>query len=150
SWEEHVVLAYQLAQGRDPTPLELQQLSGLRDELGLSRSAALALALRGSAPELSWERAAQLAAQPTAFRSGPRTRQLAARLAATPRAQALAPLRRAAALRAAPAALALATAPPAAAAPAAPETYHTYYGYLHAHSYLSDGTGWPTEAYAYA
>lgn len=31
-----------------------------------------------------------------------------------------------------------------------PETYTTYYGQLHNHSYLSDGTGTPEEAYTYA
>jgi len=38
SWDEHVVLAYKLAQGREPTPLEFFLLRACREDIGMNRS----------------------------------------------------------------------------------------------------------------
>jgi hypothetical protein len=149
TWDEHVVLTYRAAQGRDPSALELQVLRGLRDEIHLPRSAALAIALRGEATELAWERVRTLRAARRDFRSSLRTRETAARLLTIPRDEALRPLRRGDRASTATATAPTATAPASVAA-APPVHYSVYYGYLHAHSGLSDGKGKPEDAYVYA
>jgi hypothetical protein len=40
SWDEHVALAYKLAQGREPTALEFFLLRAFREDIGMKRSTA--------------------------------------------------------------------------------------------------------------
>jgi hypothetical protein len=87
SWDEHVVLAYQLSQGRSPTPLEAYLLRALRDDIGLSRSAVLSVALRGDRPYPTWSQCRALARRIGAshFRTNQDTSSLARNLAAVRR-----------------------------------------------------------------
>ena len=54
SWDEHVVLCYGLAHGREPAPEELLLLRGYREDLGIAHSTALSFVLRGRMPALTW------------------------------------------------------------------------------------------------
>jgi len=134
---EQIVLAYEWAQQRPPTPEEFHILLGLWHDLGLKSSEVLAFAIRGSRPEITWEMCAEfLARKSPAAQSSPRMKALAQDLMNTP----VLPQLPKAAPSPPPA------RPPAKDAPGA--AYNTYFGYLHAHSELSDGTGTPEEAYA--
>jgi hypothetical protein len=148
SWDEHVVLAYRLAQGRDPTALEFFVLRALRDQIGFTRSAALSVALRGSAAAPTWAQCRDLVQRvgPHNLKADESVTQSAQRLAAVPLWQIAQALKE------------TAPAPPVQPAVALPDTdpelagvrYNFYFGYLHAHSELSDGTGTALEAYTYA
>ncbi len=148
SWDEHVVLAYRLAQGRDPAVLEFFLLRALHDDTAFARSAALSVALRGSQLRPTWEQCRDLArrAGPAAWTVDDSVRQAAQRLAAVPLWQIAQALEEAAPDLAPQPAAALPDTDPALAGVA----LNTYFGYLHAHSGLSDGTGTPLEAYTYA
>ncbi len=148
SWTEHLVLSYQLAQGRYPTRLEFYTLRALGDHTPLSRSAVLSIALRGEELAPTWT---QLQTFVERVRLAdwvvtPAVRQRAIELSQSTPAQIAAELN-----------ARLATQP--AVTPQMPhsrpvwtanEEYNVYYGYLHAHSELSDGEGTPDEAYSYA
>ncbi|MCI0505927.1 MAG: hypothetical protein L0Z73_07415 [Gammaproteobacteria bacterium] len=56
TWYEHVVLAYNLALGRNPEVLEAVLLTELHHSIGLPRSAVLSVALRGKQFSPSWAR----------------------------------------------------------------------------------------------
>ncbi len=148
SWGEHVVLSYRLAGQRDPTALEFYLLGALRDEIGFARSAVLSVALRGSEAMPTWAQCRDLGARvgPDDFRPDQSVTQAAERLAAVPLWQIAQALKEAVPdLSAQPAAALPESDPPQMGVP-----YKTYFGYLHAHSELSDGTGTPLQAYTYA
>jgi len=145
SWDEHVVLAYKLAQGREPTPLEFFLLRACREDIGMNRSTALSVALRGKARRPTWAqcRAFLSRVRVSDFRADQGVREVARRLSAVPRSEII----RAVKQMAKPAQLdhpgkQIQVEPPVAGVP-----YNTYFGYLHAHSELSDGEGSPNDAY---
>jgi hypothetical protein len=141
TWEEHLVLTYERAAGRLPTPVEAAVLTGLRARIGLPRSAVLAIALRGESGGADRERLRAFAgsAEPRDFVPDPGT---AARLPRVSPETLRALLRKQlAGRRAAPGP----AAPAVEAGPA--DGYSIYFGYLHAHSALSDGEGDPLDAY---
>ncbi|MEW5988805.1 MAG: DUF3604 domain-containing protein [Chloroflexota bacterium] len=149
TWDEHYVLVYQVAQGRPPTPLEFFTLRGLRQEVLMSRSGALSVALRGQAFFPTWSQLRDFVnrADQSSFRVNVQVQEIARQLAATPTAE----------LRAAVEALTASTPDQTASQPinlpqpVANGLYNTYYGFLHAHSHLSlDATGDPADAYAMA
>jgi hypothetical protein len=153
SWDEHVVMVYRLTQGREPSPLEFFLLRRFREEIGMRRSTVLSVALRGEAPYLTWAhcRAFLNRVKVSDFQVDPEVRGIARRLAAVPRSEILEMLK--------PMAenaqidrfrRRLQVEPPLLDAKSDYKPYNTYFGYLHAHSELSDGEGDPVEAYTYA
>jgi hypothetical protein len=148
SWAEHILLVYELVQGREPTPLEFHLLGALRADIGFQRSDALSVALRGPEPFPSWDQCREFLARVdfSHFRPGPAVTRAAQRLAAVPRAEVLATVRETASRASRPG-----PAPAPQAEPPQPGVeYNTYFGFLHAHSELSDGEGSALEAYTYA
>jgi len=148
SWDEHVVLSYRLAQRRDPTVLEFFLLRALHDDTGLSRSGALSAALRGSEAVPTWAQCRDLVgrAGPANWGVDDSVKQTAERLAAVPLWQVAQALKEAAP----DPGLQTAVSAPDGEPPVPGARYNTYFGHLHAHTGLSDGTGTPMEAYTYA
>lgn len=163
SWDEHLVLTYRKVRGRTPDPLEAFVLTRLHNEIGLPRSAVLSHLIRENSDTPGWDRLASFLKQSGSgdFVPDPEDRTIARGLgAAYPKA--LSDLARQMNLGEA--------APPADGSDlrswlrllrdrrspqhVAPLTVHQdfsiYFGYLHAHSELSDGTGDPLEAYQFA
>jgi hypothetical protein len=148
SWDEHVVLVYKLAQGRMPSPLEFFLLGAFREDIGMTRSAALSVALRGEALYPTWEqcRAFLNRVSVSDFQADQEVREMARQLAAVPRSQIVEIVKQMAeAAEIDRPRKKLEIEPPVANV-----QYNTYFGYLHAHSELSDGEGSPLEAYTYA
>jgi len=159
TWAEHVVLAYEATQGREPTAFEFQLLAMFHDKGGIKWSNVLAVALCGDGTEISWDQCRQFAAKASIeqFKATPATTSAAQKLLSTSAAEvekAFADDQQEA-LNAEPFSnlksqisdLSSQSLPD----PGPPgEVYNTYFGYLHAHSNLSDGQGTPLEAYTYA
>ncbi len=150
SWEEHVVLCYRLAQDRDPTPVELAFLDRLRLDPGLTRSEVLALALGRGEEAVDWAGSRRFLAEHSkdSFRPDASAAAAARQLKETPAAALAEALNAAEKPREALEAPSggdhrHATSEPGVA-------YQTYFGFLHAHSHLSDGEGGAQEAYAFA
>ena len=136
---EQIVLAYEWAQGRTPTPDEFHSLLGLWPELGLKPSDLLSFAIRGNERAITWDMCRDFVARKSArLQPSARTKALAAELLNTPpgKDEGRGPSK--------------ASAGRAAAKSEPGVAYNTYFGYLHAHSELSDGEGSPDEAYASA
>jgi hypothetical protein len=148
SWDEHVVLIYKLTQGREPTPLEFFLLRAFRKDIGMKRSTVLSVALRGKARGLTWAQCRAFLSRVKAsdFQVDSNVREAARRLAAVPFseiAEALKPMTDDAEIDRPPKEFESET-------PVPNVWYNIYFGYLHAHSELSDGEGSPLEAYEYA
>ena len=148
SYAEHVVIAYQRAQHREPTPEEFIVLSVRQGRPIFKRSEVLAMALRRDEAALTWDQCREFLKKrtPKDFRSSAATRAIARQLAKT----SLSSVTQKDILKKAcfpqPA-----QGRKAKTAPVIPgEEYNVYFGYTHAHSGLSDGSGTPEEAYAYA
>ncbi len=148
-WGGHVVLLYQLVSGREPTALEFANLSRLRAEAGLTRSHALALLLADGNTAPNWKQCADFTARvtPNDFQWSSAIQETALRLASVSSDNL--------------ADEAWEDSNDAKFASSADESdtvdastqnavYNTYFGYLHAHSELSDGKGTPLEAYTTA
>lgn len=148
SWDEHIVVSYRLGQGRDPTVVEFTLLRALHENLDLERSSAVSMALRGTEPRTTWDQCRELLARatPDAWHVDDSVRQAVERLAAVPLWQVSQALKE----RQAGAAGQPPEAAPEGEPPVPGIRYHTYFGQLHAHTELSDGTGTPMEAYTYA
>ena len=149
TWEEHIVLAYQLARQRPPTPLEFLFLNLYRQHEPVSRDFALSVALRGQETEISWEQCAAFLRRVTQsdWAVTPLIRAQAAALSTVPRSYLAITLRQ----QIISASREQAIATPRTTTVTQPYTeYNIYYGYLHAHSELSDGQGNPLDDYVYA
>jgi hypothetical protein len=148
SWDEHVILVYRLAQGRVPTPLELFLLGAFREDIGMARSAALSVALRGEVLSTTWAQCRTFLNRVTVsdFQADQEVREMARELAAVPRSQIVEMLKQLADAAEIDRPRKEVQVEP----PVANVQYFTYFGYLHAHSELSDGEGNPLEAYTYA
>jgi hypothetical protein len=149
SWDEHLVLVYSRLQGRAPSPREAALLGLLRRDIGLARSAVLSYALRGDSATPTWEqcRALLRGLGPEDLVPDASTREEAGRLRVSVQG-ALAALVEEARIgrngrESEPVPLSEATG-------RSFEEFSVYFGYLHAHSALSDGEGDPSEAYAFA
>lgn len=148
TWAEHILLSYQLTQGRMPTPSEFVRLDLFRRNTTMSRSDALSIILRGETLETSWEQCRRLISQvtPAHFQPSHELRQLAnsySQIPPTQQAELLQELATPATTKP--------TAAPLAITPATPNgSYNTYFGFLHAQSELSDGEGNIFDAYTYA
>jgi len=151
TWAEHVVLAYEAAQGREPTPYEFQIFVQFYEEGEVARSSVLAAALCGEGTELTWEQCRSFAAKSgrDRFQATDATKATVQRLIATGPA----------ALEAALAEECVDAMEKASFWPSNQdlidldppgEAYNTYFGYLHAHCNFSDGQGTALEAYTYA
>jgi len=151
SWDEHVVLAYKRAQGRMPKPLEMFTIDALRKDIGLSRSDVLSLALRGKQSHPGWAQCRRFIQRIKRrdFLPDRGARDIARQLRQIPRQTLLEMLR-----QTRPEAQGLTDDSQTAALSASTATpyvnYTTYFGYLHAHSELSDGVGSPLQAYDFA
>ncbi len=153
SWEEHVVLCYRLAQNRDPTPVELALLEGVREDPGISRSDVLALALGEEQERDAWAGGRRFLERYdlASFRADAAVTAAARQLTRTEDSDAA--VARALALTAEEARLAAEHVPAERLLPTRSEpgiAYQTYFGFLHAHSHLSDGEGTAEEAYTFA
>lgn len=142
-WDEYVVLLYARLQGRDPTLSEFAALRGLHESIGLKPSEALSLALRGEEafPTYAQIRALLDSEDLGTFVSSTQTRATARELAAKCRTHDWTGE--------------TGTGKPKGKVhgeePDPPNVqYNVYYGYVHAHSALSDGEGTPLEAYMQA
>lgn len=147
TWYEHILLAYRAAHGRDPSALEAYLLTGLRDQIGLTRSEALSIALRGASIGPTWAQVGNLVdnLDATAFVPTAEVTEAAPRLAAAT----LDELRTE--LRAHHRNPAVHLDESYGIEPPVPDVgYQTYFGYMHAHSELSDGEGSAMQAYNYA
>ena len=151
TWEEHVVLCYRLAQDRDPTDLEFVFLEDLRTDPGIRRSQVLALVLGTDEQEVTWETASRFLAlhEGDDFEADETVSAQALRMNRSSRSNVARMLERA-----------TDTTNRAVAhrdagehrhiSSAAGVAYQTYFGFLHAHSHLSDGEGGALEAYEFA
>jgi hypothetical protein len=148
SWDEHVVLVYKLARGREPTPLEFFLLRAFLEDIGMKRSTALSVALRERARRTTWAQCRDFLnrVKISDFRADSDVREAARRLAAVPPseiAEVLKGMTDEAEIDRPRKEVDLET-------PVANVRYKFYFGYLHAHSNLSDGEGDPEDAYVYA
>jgi hypothetical protein len=148
SWDEHVVLVYKLARGRDPTPLEVFLLGAFREDIGMKRSTVLSVALRGSARRTTWAQCRDFLERVklSDFRADLEVTEAARRLATVPLSEIAEGLEEMADD-------AEIDRPPEEFEPETPVPnirYKFYFGYLHAHSELSDGKGDPEYAYRFA
>jgi PKD repeat protein len=145
--DELIVLAYQLAKDRVPTPAEFFVTRAIRDKNSLSAGQVLALVVQGGM-ESMWDDCRAFLGKATldSFRSTPESAALAATLAATPLKDVITEIN-------APVAVLKAAGEQVEKAlpePKAGVEYNIYFGDLHNHSTLSDGSSSETEAYAYA
>ncbi len=148
SWDEHVVLVYKLARGREPTPLEFFLLWALREDIGMKRSTVLSVALREKTRRTTWAQCRDFLKRVklSDFRADSDVREAARRLAAVPAseiAEALKQMTNDGEIDRPPKEFESET-------PVPNVRYKFYFGYLHAHSELSDGEGGPEDAYIYA
>lgn len=143
---ERLVAMYILAHDAPPAPEIFLAIRALIDEWNLGAEEVLSLVIRGDQPRPSWDQCRRFVEgfRGKGLRMDPRARRSAERLAATdPRAIVASVAAKESALQALPG-----DQTPPADAPAAPQSYSTYFGYLHSHSALSlDATGDPYEAY---
>lgn len=152
TWEEHVVLCYQLARGTDPTLVEFTLLVNLCS-LGFSRHTALAMVIAEDQVQPTWAQVREFLTNRSAldFQTTPSTLSTAQALSAVPREQILKAFE-------AEEKKELEVRGPFPAPKTRPNQqkqlpgtqYNTYFGFLHAHSDLSDGRGSADEAYTYA
>jgi hypothetical protein len=149
SWEEHVVLAYRLAADRDPSSLEFFLMRKAHAHLGLSRSDVLSIALRGEEERPSWEQCLRFLSRVSIsdFQLDGGILEKVRELTAVPDREVLDTITRTTATVRTGARneqqVPSQTGPP-------DEQYNIYFGYLHAHSTISDGEGSPLTAYKYA
>lgn len=143
----HVVLCYDLARNREPEPEEFLLLSDLFERRAFRRSQVLAAAL-GDGAAVRWDQCRAFLESTTEKQFRPKASMSAVAKALTESALSRV-LEKQAVTRVgtknAP------SAPSAGDTPEPPyEVYNVYFGYLHAHSALSDGVGTAAEAYRYA
>ncbi len=150
---EFIVKAFQLTKQRLPDQLEFRFYQGLLAQQSLKRSDLCALLLADSEAKVTWDKCrefirgnplVELQQTATARVAAERLTQASeAELAALVRQRCQSPQQAAAAVN-----------PQLTAAKAVPvepyEEYQVYFGYLHAHSELSDGQGTALEAYQFA
>ena len=149
SWDEHVVLTYRLAAGRDPDIVEFYQLKKLRETVDLPRSSALSMALRSKSSHPEWSQCRNFLSRfrLSDFQADGGVRASVEQLAGEPLRKVFEELERVGSERL-ESTLDGKRLEPEAAIPYM--QYNTYFGFLHAHSNLSDGEGSPQEAYSYA
>ena len=149
SWDEHLVMVYRLAAGRDPDLSEFFVLKKLHEQIELPRSAVLSFALRDSGLRPDWDRCRTFLERIhiSDLIVDESIREMARKLAAEPLWKVHSSLRQGteAGVMSPPEAL-----QPQLKAPAPYVQYNTYFGFLHSHSKLSDGEGTPYEAYTFA
>ena len=149
SWEEHVVLVYKLSENIEPSLLKFALLKKLHKYPGLKPSAALSIALRGKEKRPSWQQCRTFLNQHTIsdFQVNQEIRKNAQQLNTEPFQKVFEMLPKTGEISQLnyPS-----TQQFQSKTAVAYEQYNTYFGYLHAHSNLSDGEGSPLEAYTYA
>jgi len=152
SWPEHIVLCYQLTRGADPTLLEFAVLNASLEEIEIDRHTVLAIAIAGEREMPSWDQIRTFLGTRSVldFQSSPSILSTVQALASASTADILKALedeeeKEQAELRSL---RAQKTEPTQKTLPGV--AYNTYFGFLHAHSNLSDGEGGPEEAYTYA
>jgi hypothetical protein len=151
-FDEHVVLAFEAAVNRKPKPLELALLSRLHKSIGLPRSAVLSYALSRGNPSPSWKNCREFVnkASKNDFVPGPEIQNKAKKLKALGikviKQQLIKQLpKRDKSILSTPT-----VSPEISSSSVAFQQYNVYFGYLHAHSALSDGEGTPLQAYEFA
>lgn len=152
SWPEHIVLCHQLAQGVDPTLVEFAVINGSVCELASARRAVLAIAIAGDEEKPTWDQVREFLGKRSVldFQSSPGTRKSAEMLASASKKEILEALEEEEKKK-----ISEQGPFPEPKAPPVQEAlpgtaYNTYFGFLHAHSNLSDGSGSADEAYSYA
>lgn len=164
SWPEHIVLCYQLVRGKDPSLVEFTIINHNRRQLEMDRHTVLAMVLADKHEVPTWEQVRQFESNHSVFdfRSTPRTLSKAEELAATP----VESIRKALEFEERKELAKNGEFPTKKDSVQQEEfttkkydpeqrdlpgtNYNTYFGFLHAHSNLSDGSGGPEEAYAHA
>ncbi len=152
SWPEHIVLCYQLARGVDPTLLEFAVINDNGTDINLDRRTVLAIAIAGDQEKPTWNQVRGFLANRSAldFQSSASTLKSAEILASASKEDILAAIEEEEKKELSE----LGPFPDQKAPPVqealAGTVYNTYFGFLHAHSNLSDGQGSPEEAYSYA
>jgi hypothetical protein len=162
---EFIVKAYMLVNDRKPDAFEFYYCQSLFKQNRLTRSNLLALLLAGTNNEITWAQCRTLVQRnPVNFlKNTSDIKQEVQTLQNTPWEKSIEDYLNRAKLnqipqnsKTIPGVLNTVTANTdaatntAAAYPVANESYNTYFGYLHAHTGYSDGTGTPGEAYQYA
>jgi hypothetical protein len=164
STDEFIVKAFQLIKSRKPDAFEFYYYQTLAAQNHLKRSEVLALVMGGETNGITWEACRNLMNSNfiTRLKSAADVRSDVQTLKNATREELIKAFRekikpatsQTTTDSAVPMASALAVEPQAAvqiqAAVLPYETYNTYFGFLHAHTSFSDGSGTPQEAYAYA
>lgn len=159
SGDEFIIQAYQLTKQRKPDAFEFYQCQCLLQQNQLTRSNLLALLLAGEQNEVSWEQCQQLLDKdPIAYlKDTASIRQEVRQLKNISPREIIKTYRdrvkryHTPTVPRAHSAVSSLTANASAISSSVPnETYHTYFGYLHAHTEYSDGQGTPAAAYQYA
>jgi hypothetical protein len=162
--DEFIVKAYLFVNARKPDAFEFYYCRALFTQNRLTRSNLLALLLAGAANEIGWDQCRTLLKRnPVNYLKEIKDiRQDVRNLQNTPRAKIIEHYQQHAGLnqsqnnfQAGPGVVSTAVSgadsgKSAAGEPVANESYNTYFGYLHAHTGYSDGTGTPDKAYQYA
>jgi hypothetical protein len=146
SWNEHLVLAYSLAADREPDLPEFFNLKKLQEYYGLSRSAVLSIALRGNEMRPSWQQCRTFLSRVNMsdFQVDQKIQERARQLAAAPHREAIEKIPQRSKT---PLIDDYGNQQPSSETIVPFEQYNTYFGYLHAHSTISDGEGSPERAY---
>ncbi|UCH20012.1 MAG: CehA/McbA family metallohydrolase [Deltaproteobacteria bacterium] len=145
TWEEHIVLTYRLVKNRMPTSLEFFLLGASREDIGLKRSTVLSIVLRDTSRHPSWNqcRAFLQRVGVSDFRVDQEVTEQSQKLNRVPLLEILKNLIRGAQNNQS----SFSEGEPRINLPVPYVQYNVYYGYLHAHSELSDGQGSPASAY---
>ena len=149
---EFIAGAFQLIKGRPPLAYEFHALQHLAGEKRMKRSDLLGLLLAGDDSRVSWEEClAFLKSDPVnSLKNTASIRALVQPLAGATWNEVVESYQQAVQARPAAQPNANLQTAPAATAAVPFETYHTYFGFLHSHTALSDGEGTVTQAYQYA
>lgn len=165
SMDEFIVKAFQLIKNRKPDAFEFYYYQTLAAKNHLKRSELLGLIMGGEANGITWEACRNLMNSNflTRLKSAADVRSDVQKLKNATREELIKAFRektkpvssQTPTVSAASMASIMAVEPSAAvqvqaAAALAYDTYNTYFGFLHAHTSFSDGSGTPQEAYAYA
>ncbi len=152
SWPEHIVLCYQLSRGVDPTLLEFTIINENLNEFPIDRHTVLAIAIAGDSEMPTWDQIRTFldTTFTSDFQSSASTRDKAQALASATKAEILKALEAEEKNELSK----MGPFPPQKTRPVQKTlpgvVYNTYFGFLHAHSNLSDGSGSADEAYSYA
>jgi hypothetical protein len=162
SADEFIVNAFQVIKNRNPLPFEFHSFKHLQSEHRTKRSTLLASLLAGDDNQISWEECRRLLKSDpvSSLKNTLPIRSSAQSLANTTRQEMFESYQETIKVRQTTSPTSIPDAsstlpkepyPALSGSSAVPnETYNTYFGFLHSHTSLSDGSGTPEQAYQYA